>query len=165
MSKAKQSRARASSKSAARRPSLPNVAASSKFYYAALLGLKVRETSELIERIKEGLAYSSWEDFLHNTTLQKQDAAWLVQLTPRTLSRRKVEGRLHPDESDRLLRAARVFAQALELFEGDAEAARRWLTSSQPALGGANPIEYAATDVGGREVEALIGRIEHGIPS
>jgi putative toxin-antitoxin system antitoxin component (TIGR02293 family) len=72
---------------------------------------------------------------------------------------------LRPDESDRLVRAARVFSQAVGLFEGDGNAARQWLTVPQPALGGSTPWEYAATDLGAREVEGLIGRLEHGIPS
>ena len=137
----------------------------SKNYYVALLGLRVRETPELLKRIRKGLAYTSWEHFVRNTALRKEDAVALVQISSRTLSRRKEEGRLHPDESDRLIRAARIFAQALELFEGEVESARRWLTAPQPGLGGATPIAYASTDIGEREVTALIGRLEHGIPS
>jgi uncharacterized protein (DUF2384 family) len=53
----------------------------------------------------------------------------------------------------------------MELFEGDGDAARSWLTARQPALGGMAPLEFAGTDVGAGEVESLIGRLEHGIPS
>jgi putative toxin-antitoxin system antitoxin component (TIGR02293 family) len=86
-------------------------------------------------------------------------------LSPTTLRRRKLDGRLRADESDRLVRLARIFDQAFDLFAGNAEQARGWLTSSQPALHGATPLEYAATEIGAREVESLIGRLEHGIPS
>jgi putative toxin-antitoxin system antitoxin component (TIGR02293 family) len=77
---------------------------------------------------------------------------------------RKEKGRLHPDESAPEIRA-RIFSQAVGLFEGDEEAARRWLTGPQPALGGSTPWDYAATEIGAREVERLIGRLGHGIPS
>lgn len=133
--------------------------------YILLLGLKVGQIPELLKRIKEGLDYNSWESFIRNTDLRKEDAVNLVQISPRTLSRRKEEGRLHPDESDRLTRAARIFALTSELFDGDVDSARKWLTAAQPALGGSRPIEYASTDVGAREVESLIGRLEHGLPS
>ncbi len=123
------------------------------------------QTSELLKLIKLGLGYNSWENFIRNTDLRKEDAVNLVRISPRTLSRRKEEGRLHPDESDRLIRAARIFALTSELFDGDADSARRWLKAAQPALGGSTPIEYASTDIGAREVEALIGRLEHGVPS
>ena len=56
-------------------------------------------------------------------------------------------------------------ARALELFEGDDEAARAWLLREQPALGGLRPLELAKSDVGAEEVEHLIGRLEHGIPA
>lgn len=134
-------------------------------YYVALLGLRTFETAKLLERITEGLSFSAWERLLKATALPRDLASSAVQITPRTLARRKTEGRLHPDESDRLIRLARIFSEALVLFEGDAEAARRWLISPQPALGSVTPLEYSTTEVGSREVEALIGRLEHGIPS
>ena len=82
--------------------------------------------------------------------------------TPRrTLSRRR--GRLRPDESDRLFRACRVFEMASALFEGDVSAARDWLQAAQPGLSGTIPLEIISTDVGAREVEDLIGRLEHGV--
>jgi len=77
--------------------------------------------------------------------------------------RRKSEGRLKPDESDRLVRASRLFDKAVDLFEGDAPAATQWFKTSQPALAGQAPIQFARTEVGAREVEDLIGRLEHGV--
>lgn len=145
-----------------RRPS-PSGRGKTSGSYPGLLGLKISEVSELLKLIRVGLAYSAWEAFLRNTHLEKKDVLSLVDIKERTLARRKEEGRLRPEESDRLVRAARIFAQAVELFEGDRESARRWLTSTQVALGGETPVEYASTEVGAREVEALIGRLEHGI--
>jgi len=143
----------------------PDRSISWRHWYITLLGLKVQEASALLAEIQKGLSFDAWEHFILNTSLRKEEAIGMVQITARTLSRRKGEGRLHPDESDRLIRAARIFAQAAELFEGDVESARKWLTTPQPGLGGAPPVEYAATEVGAREVEALLGRLEHGIPS
>ena len=85
-------------------------------------------------------------------------------MSPRTLVRRKVRGRFSADESDRLLRAARILGRALELFEGDRDAAMKWMLNAQPALG-ASPIDAARTELGAREVENLVGRIEHGVYS
>ena len=83
--------------------------------------------------------------------------------TLRTLARRKSKGKLSPDESERLLRLSRVFELAVDLFEGDNAAALRWLTSPRKALEGNTPLAYARTEVGAREVENLIGRMEHGV--
>ena len=60
-------------------------------------------------------------------------------------------------------KAAALFALVLELFEGDAEGARRWLRTPQRGLGGAVPLELASTEIGARLVENLIGQLEHGI--
>jgi putative toxin-antitoxin system antitoxin component (TIGR02293 family) len=87
----------------------------------------------------------------------------LLDLPRRTLTRRKRDGRFLPDESDRLLRASRLFGKTLELFEGDREAATHWLTSPQIGLGGAVPMNLAKTELGTREIETLIGRLEHGV--
>lgn len=134
-------------------------------FYVALLGLKTFDTEGLLSRIKKGLSYRTWERFVRASMLSKEELSRLVQIPARTLSRRKEEGRLHPDESDRLLRAARVFATTLALFEGNMDNTRRWLTSPLEALGNATPLDYAASEVGARELEFLIGRLEHGIPS
>ena len=87
----------------------------------------------------------------------------MVQISPRTLARRKDEGRLRPDESDRLVRVARIFGRAIDLFEGNAPAARQWLGKPNTALGGASPLEMVTSEVGAREIVGLIGRLEHGV--
>jgi putative toxin-antitoxin system antitoxin component (TIGR02293 family) len=133
--------------------------------YVRLLGLQTYETPVLLGRIREGLSFRSWDQFLRNTGLEKDTAAHLVNIAPRTLARRKEEGRLHPDESDRLIRVARVFSRAVELFGGDVPSAREWLARPQTALCGSTPLDYAASELGSREVENLIGRLEHGIPT
>jgi len=81
-----------------------------------------------------------------------------------TLHRRKLEGRLGREQSDRVVRFARLMGKAVEVFQTE-EDARRWLTSPQVGLGGAMPLDYAETEVGAREVEDLLGRIEYGVYS
>ena len=93
------------------------------------------------------------------------DGRWQGPTGGLTIISKTNEGRLRPDESDRLVRAARVFSLAVGLFDGDLEAARSWLTHPLPALSGSTPWDYAATEIGAREVENLIGRLEYGIPS
>ncbi len=129
----------------------------------SLIGLKVAGTFELIDHIKKGLEYSSMEHFIRKANLRREEAIDFVGISARTMVRRKEKGRFSTDESDRLVRAARIISRAQQLFEGDAAAANRWLKTSQPALGGATPMEYAGTEAGAREVEALINRLEYGV--
>jgi len=131
--------------------------------YAVLLGLEAFDAPELLRSITRGFPYRTLERFQRNTSLPLDRITDLVDIPRRTLTRRKGEGRFLPEESDRLLSASRLFGLALALFEGDRDAAADWLTRPQPALGGAVPLELAKTGLGTREVEALIGRLEHGV--
>ena len=130
--------------------------------YVVLLGLRTFETQRLLKRIDEGLSYRAFQRFKRNIFLTNSDLAELVQISTRTLNRRKDAGRLEPEESDRLVRISRVYGKTLELFEGDDESARDWLSRNQVGLGGAAPLELLKSEVGAREVENLIGRLEHG---
>jgi putative toxin-antitoxin system antitoxin component (TIGR02293 family) len=65
-------------------------------------------------------------------------------------------------ESDRLVRYARLFARASEALGGHA-GARSWLVEPARAFHGECPLDYADTEIGAREVEALLGRLEHGV--
>ncbi len=81
-----------------------------------------------------------------------------------TLERRLAAGEdpLTVEEGDALVRLLQVISQAREVF-GDAALADEWLRSANPALGGGVPIRMARTDLGGREAEAVLGRIAHGV--
>jgi putative toxin-antitoxin system antitoxin component (TIGR02293 family) len=133
--------------------------------YAMFLGLKARDWPELIARIERGLPYSALEHLQRNAGLDPDLLLQWIQVAPRTLARRRAQGRLSPEESDRLLRAARIFGCALDLFHGDRAGAVEWLSHKMAALGGATPIEVSRTEVGAREVENLIGRVRHGVYS
>jgi len=132
--------------------------------YVALVGLRDYSTPDLVNALQDGLSYGAFEHFAENLSLPKEELLQLLQLPLRTLQRRKKEGVLNPAESDRLLRAARVFAHAVALFEGDYKSAREWFVKPLSVLGGASPLEFASTELGTREVEIIIGRLEHGIP-
>lgn len=131
--------------------------------YVVLLGLETFDSLVLLRAVKKGLSYRTFERFRRNTSLSFERVTQLIDIPRRTMTRRKRDGRFLPDESDRLLRASRLFGKTLELFEGDRDAATEWLTTTLPALGGTTPLDLARTEVGAREVERLVGRLEHGI--
>jgi putative toxin-antitoxin system antitoxin component (TIGR02293 family) len=131
--------------------------------YASRLGLKPSSTVQLVESIDRGLAFRAFQRLQADMGLSHAELAGLVGISARTLARRKTEGRLSPAESERLVRASRIFDSAVHLHEGDKVAALSWLRVPAAALGGRKPIEFARSEVGGREVEDLIGRLEHGV--
>ena len=131
--------------------------------YVVLLGLSRFDFPGLIEIIEKGLPFSAFERLQRNTGFSNEQLLDLLQIPRRTLARRKTSGKLSAEESDRLVRLARVYGRALYFFDGDAEAATNWLTAPQYAFGGVRPSEMVRTDVGAQEVETLIGQLEHGI--
>jgi putative toxin-antitoxin system antitoxin component (TIGR02293 family) len=131
--------------------------------YLSLLGMRALDTLPLLRRVEDGFDFVALENLQRALGLPMESVADLANISPRTLSRRREQGRLMPDESDRLVRLSRLFSQTLDLFDGDADAARRWFTSGARALGGESPLAFARTETGAREVEHLIGRLEHGV--
>ena len=119
--------------------------------------------NEWAARIRKGLPAASALAFKRALDLTNEQLASVLGVSLRTVARLD-PARSHLDavSGDRLVRSARLFAIAEEVLE-EARAAAQWLKSPQRALGGAVPLELAQTDVGSRAVEALLGRMEHGV--
>ena len=113
--------------------------------------------------IRRGVVAGIYLQLKECLEISDQRLSSVVRISQRTIKRRLGEGRFHPDESERLVRVARLTERAQEVFE-DLEGAREWLKSSQFALGGKIPLEYADTEPGAQIVEDLLGRMEHGTP-
>lgn len=79
-----------------------------------------------------------------------------------TFARRvRAKARLKLDESDRIVRIARIAARAIETF--GRESGLAWLHERNGALGDRIPIELLQTDIGATQVERVLGRVEYGV--
>ncbi len=128
-----------------------------------VLGLTAANAPELIQQLERGFPFKTLQALESRSGLSLSRLAAVIGIPERTLARRKVSRKLTPEESERLLRISTVFEDAVNLFEGDVPAAVNWLTTPRKALGDRSPLAYARTEPGAREVENLIGRLEHGI--
>jgi putative toxin-antitoxin system antitoxin component (TIGR02293 family) len=140
-----------------------SITPSGQHRYLSLLGLRSFDTASLLKRLDEGLSYAAFERLKRRLEVSSQELADAALITRRTLARRKKTGQMQSDESDRLVRIARVFSRAIELYGGNEVLARSWMMRPRRALGGPSPFEMARTEVGAREVEKLIHQIEHGV--
>ncbi|MGV6859789.1 MAG: type II RES/Xre toxin-antitoxin system antitoxin [bacterium] len=127
------------------------------------LGIASSSRAMLINLIREGIRVDAFERLSKTIGVTAKELAAVTDITTRTLARRKKEGRLHADESDRLVRVALLFEQAVALFEGDREKASQWFRSPKKAFDGASPLAFSDTEIGAQEVSELIGRLEHGV--
>src|SRR6266516_5448266 len=125
---------------------------------------KAKHPTEMIRRIQKGLPFSDLKALQDSIDMPFEQLAAKLALSRSTLQRRKANGRLSPDESDKVMRFARLLEHATDVF-GDIEKARVWLKHPQYGLGGAVPLDYAETEIGAREVDNLLGRIDYGVYS
>jgi putative toxin-antitoxin system antitoxin component (TIGR02293 family) len=121
-------------------------------------------SSKLVEVLRVGLPVYELDALQATLAVPMDKLVPMLGISKATLHRRKAEGRLDQAESDRVVRFAKLMGKAVEVMESE-ENARQWLNSPQFGLGGAVPLEYAETEVGAREVENLLGRIEYGVYS
>ena len=120
------------------------------------------EAPYLIERVRHGLAMGEFHALQEQLGVSEERLGALLGMSRATLHRRKKSGLMDRAESDRLVRYARLFARASEALGGHA-GARSWLVEPARAFHGECPLDYADTEIGAREVEALLGRLEHGV--
>lgn len=127
------------------------------------LGIQTGDSVKIAGLVRAGFSFSRLARFQKATALPWEKIARFVGIPQRTLTRRQSTGKLQPDESDRVWRACSIFDMAADLFAGDLRAATQWLQTPQLGLGGEVPLEFASTEVGAREVENLIIRLQHGV--
>lgn len=120
-----------------------------------------RSGLDLVQRIRDGLPAVSVENFVRIGKLTNVEVDKIV-LPRKTLAHRKEIGKLTAEQSDRLMRVARIVALAEDAF-GSEEKASRWLRRPTSALDGEAPLSLLDTEEGAREVEMILTRIEHGI--
>jgi putative toxin-antitoxin system antitoxin component (TIGR02293 family) len=130
-----------------------------------ILGRAVRKPDELAELIRKGLPASSVAALAERLDIGNATLSQKLGIPQRTLTRRLSQrSRLTAAESDRTVRLARVYANAVEMI-GNEEKAVEWLHTPNRALGGERPLDQLDTDVGAREIEEILGRIAYGVYS
>jgi type IV pilus assembly protein PilB len=145
---------------AAPRPASADAVPEGPLGFVSLLGLEVNGVLDLLRAIDAGLPFAAFEEFVQRTGLSEVRATEFADIAKDTLIARRGLGRFTRDESDRLARAARVFAATLPVFSGDRPTASAWLLSSQPALSGAIPLQLSRTELGAREVEQALAKLK-----
>jgi putative toxin-antitoxin system antitoxin component (TIGR02293 family) len=126
------------------------------------LGGRARSADDLAALVREGLPFVALATVMQDYDLSRDAACSILHVSRRNFLRRKEQRRLAPDESDRLVRLARVLAHANRVFEAPRESAE-WFRTPNVALGKQQPLDLLDTDLGVQQVDEVLGRIEHGI--
>jgi putative toxin-antitoxin system antitoxin component (TIGR02293 family) len=115
----------------------------------------------LADAVRDGLPVSALDRLIANGLVTEREVE--AHFIPRrTLYARRQKGTLSREQSDLVVRLARIQAMADEIF-GDRQKVHRWLRKPNGALGSQVPLTLLDTEEGGRVVEAVLGRIAHRI--
>ncbi len=126
-----------------------------------LLDQPLRSESDVVRMVDAGLPAAA---FTQLTSVLNIDHGLIA---PESTIRRRVQDnmRFTTDESERMVRIARIHALAVDLF-GDDAAAQAWLTAPAAYVPGAaavTPYKLSVTDAGARLVEEMLLRTAHGV--
>ncbi len=130
-----------------------------------VLGKAIKKPDDLAQLIRKGLPAASVRALAQKLHVANSVLSRKLGIPQRTLTRRLSQGDLLTSaESDRTVRMARVYADAVEMI-GDQRKAIEWLGTPNRALGGERPLDQLDTDMGARMVEDILGRIAYGVYS
>ncbi|MBI3514507.1 MAG: DUF2384 domain-containing protein [Proteobacteria bacterium] len=125
------------------------------------LGVEVVSDAELARVVTERLPLATLRHVHLRCHLSKVEVEGFV-IAPRTRRHRARRAEpLNVEESDRLVRLARIQTLAEQVFE-DPEKANQWLREPLGILGGQPPLAYARTDAGSRVIEQILAKIDWG---
>ena len=112
--------------------------------------------------VKEGLDIVWFDRLAELFGAAAGEFAEVVGIDPRTLTRRRNEGKLTTRESSSLYHLLVLYVHALDVLGGP-EAVRNWLHAPEADFADMKPFELLDTAPGIQEVDQLLGRIEHGV--
>ena len=121
------------------------------------LDLELEDFSGFVPFIRDGFSRRCFDGFLSTSTIAN---AIMKLATFKELADDSQE--LSPEASDCLLRIARIYAEAHELFGNKSEVAA-WMTENSVTLGNQIPLELLDTTVGFEIVFNELKRIQYGI--
>jgi len=122
------------------------------------LNLEITDFSSFVPYIRNGFSRKCFDEFLSQTTITTA----IMRLSAFGSLADNESEELSPEASDCLLRIARIYAEALELFENQTHAAK-WLITNSVTLGNQTPLELLDTTVGFELVFHELKRIQYGI--
>ncbi|WP_169337054.1 type II RES/Xre toxin-antitoxin system antitoxin [Algicola sagamiensis] len=132
-------------------------------FAASVAGAVSNDRKHILSRIEIGFDVDSIKKVEDALGIQQKEIIQLLKISPSTLKRRKDSGHLSAEESDRVYRFAHLLELATHLMQGDLDAAKQWLKTPEALFDNKSPLQHATTEFGAREVEDLIGRLQHGV--
>lgn len=123
------------------------------------------DTVDVIARMRSGTPARTIPHIASTLGITQDKLFELLNLPKSTVKGRiSANGMLSATEQDRVYRAGKVLARAVQVLE-DEDAARTWLNRENRSLGGEIPLALLDTEPGYELVLDTLGQIEYGVVS
>ena len=119
---------------------------------------------DIVLLLTKGVPKSSIQHFSQNLSIPMTSIAPLLNMSYKTLTRKKGTERLDSNASSQIFEIAAAYAKALEIFR-DRDKVTRWFNQPNKALDGQKPFALLQTATGTKLVTRILGRIEEGVYS
>ena len=135
----------------------------------AMLGHKLKRggyhSDDARAFVRAGMPAKVLDTLSHALHVSVREIQIIAGIPSATAARKRASNEtLRPAFSDRLYRLAAVFTLAKHVLE-DGDRAAQWFREPNRALHGERPLDLLDTEIGAREVELVLHRLEHGIYS
>lgn len=117
-----------------------------------------------IDLIRKGLPKKVFDHLMKRTGLTEDEMAMILHVSKRTLQRRDLSSEFNPEQSERLIELAKLFAKGEDVFGGP-DQFKEWIDTRVLSLGDKKPREFMDTSIGLSILMDELGRIEYGVHS
>lgn len=134
---------------------------STHFNSDSYIGIAPKSEFDLASLVESGLPTASLSCLKEKGLSFSEIAATVI--APRTLKHRNARGEnLSDEETDRLVRVARILSLAEKVFGNHAKALL-WLRTADDRIGNRTPVSMLRTEAGGRLIEGMLWQIDDGV--
>jgi len=127
----------------------------------AVVRRKISSGLDIVHLVRQGLPVLAIDQLVTTFGLTSEEVDRII-IPRKTLSHRRKLETLTAQQSERVLRVARVLSFSVDTF-GSVSKAMAWLRRPTRPLGDESPLSLLDTGEGAQLVETLLGRIAHGI--
>jgi putative toxin-antitoxin system antitoxin component (TIGR02293 family) len=127
-----------------------------------VIGQAIHTEMDLYELGKGGIPKKALLDLADQTNMSLKALSSILQISERTLQRKKDSDLLNRSVSEQVIQLAQVFSRGNEVFNS-VEDFQTWIETANKALGNKRPEELLSSRYGAQMILDELGRIEHGV--
>jgi len=128
-----------------------------------VLGQTVKDSLAMSNLIIQGLPVKAAMVLKQRLNIPVESYFAAIGISKKQFERYTEDDHLPIKIGDQVFRLAKIYKLAMEVFEDNSTSAITWLREPQPGLSNEPPLSLLRTEVGAREVEELLYRIEYGM--